>query len=385
MKNSFKVLTKQDFLEQFIREAHEKGISSEDELHQLKKRYAKKSGQPLFSNFELQDTYKTMLDQGFEGSEHLQRLMRKRKVRTESGVSVITVLMKPFSCPGKCVFCPTEPGMPKSYLSNEPGAMRAVLDDFDPSAQVKTRLESLRRQGHETSKIEMIVLGGTFSAYPRTYQDMFVKALYDSCNGFVSDTLEAAQIANESADHKIIGLSLETRPDHINEEELLNMRRLGCTKLQIGVQHTNNEILAYNKRGETIEDTIAAFKLIKDAGIKIATHLMPNLPGSNPEMDLEMVRDYFENPIFRPDQLKLYPCVVTPYSELEEWWKDGRFKAYSDEVLMDLLSDMLQLIPRYVRLERLFRDIPGETILEGSQKTNMRQLLEDRMREKGRS
>ncbi|MFT7184230.1 MAG: elongator complex protein 3, partial [Oceanicoccus sp.] len=378
-----KVLTEETILKSFIKQAVEDKISTEDQLHKMKKRFAREHGFQLPSNFKLQVAYKTLIDEGWEGHTEFQKLIRKRKVRTLSGVTVITVLTKPYPCPGECVFCPTEPGMPKSYLSNEPGAMRAVLDDFHPRDQVNTRLDSLTRQGHETEKIEMIVLGGTFSSYVRTYQSDYIQALYNACNEDQSDSLEGAQVVNETSKHKIIGLSLETRPDHITEEEIANMRNLGCTKVQIGVQHTDNAILELNKRGEVIEDTISAMKLLKDAGLKVAVHLMPNLPGSTPEVDLAMVKDFFENPAFKPDHLKIYPCVVTPFAELEQWWKEGRYKAYSDEVLMNLLIEMQRHLPEYVRVERLFRDIPGESILEGSQKTNMRQIIEKIMDEKG--
>jgi len=378
-----KVLSEESILKNFIKQASDEEIKTEDQLHRMKKRLARAYKVQLPSNFKLQKAYKSLVDEGWEGNDELQRLIRKRKVRTLSGVSVITVLTKPYPCPGQCVFCPTEPGMPKSYLSNEPGAMRAVLDDFHPKDQVQTRIDSLGRQGHETEKIEMIVLGGTFSAYNRRYQSDFIRALYNACNEKKGRSLEEAQKINETSKHKVIGLSLETRPDHITEEEIRNMRKLGCTKVQIGVQHTSNEVLELNKRGEKIEDTIRAIRLMKDAGLKIATHLMPNLPGSTPEMDLAMVKDFFENPDFKPDHLKIYPCVVTPFAELEQWWKEGRYEAYDDELLMDLMIEMQRYLPEYVRVERLFRDIPGESILEGSQMTNMRQVVEKKMKEKG--
>lgn len=374
-----KILTEEDNLKGFLKQASSKKIKTEEDLHKLKKAYAREFDVALPTNFKLQDAYEKLLAEGWPENTALQRLIRKRKIRTLSGVSVITVLTKPYPCPGKCVFCPSEPGMPKSYLSNEPGAMRAVLDDFHPRDQVKTRIDSLTRQGHETDKIEMIVLGGTFSAYNPRYQTDFVRALFNACNDRPGKSLREAQIINESSKHKIIGLSLETRPDHITEKEIRRMRELGCTKVQIGVQHIDQGVLDLNKRGERIEDTIHAMKLMRDAGLKIATHLMPNLPGSTPELDLWVVKEFFQNPNFRPDQVKIYPCVVTPYAELEQWWKEGRYQAYSDEVLMELLTKMQLLIPEYVRVERLFRDIPGESILEGSQKTNMRQLVEEQM------
>ena len=374
------ILTEENSLKLFIKQAAVLGIYSESDLHKFKKKFARSLNTTLPTNIQLQKVYEELKKEGWEGDIKLQKLFRKRKIRTLSGVSVITVLTKPYPCPGKCVFCPTEPGMPKSYLSNEPGAMRAVLDDFHPKDQVKTRLQSLKSQGHETDKIEMIVLGGTFSSYEKRYQKNFVRALYNACNPTPGKSLAEAQRINESSPHRIIGLSLETRPDHITEKEVKHMRELGCTKVQIGLQHTNNEVLALNKRGEVIEDSIRAIQLMKDAGLKIATHLMPNLPGSTPEMDVAMIHEVLTDAKFKPDHIKIYPCVVTPYSELESWWKEGRFEAYSDETLMDILVQMKRSVPEFVRIERLFRDIPGESILEGSQKTNMRQLLQDKMK-----
>jgi elongator complex protein 3 len=370
-------------LKKLIKQAAKLEVKTEEDLHKLKKKFAREYKVPLPRNWDLQKAYEQLLKEGWEGNKELQKLMRKRKIRTLSGVSVITALTKPFPCPGKCVFCPSEPGMPKSYLSNEPGAMRAVLDDFDPFDQVTTRLSSLEKQGHETDKVEMIVLGGTFSFYKRDYQQQFIKRVFEACNQEDSESLNEAQIINENAKHRIIGLSLETRSDQITEDEVRHMRELGATKVQIGIQHIDDEVLALNKRGETSEQQVRALKLLKDAGFKIAAHLMPNLPGSTPERDIEMLHEFFQNPAYKTDQLKLYPCVVTPYSELEQWWKEGRYESYSDETLMRILLEMKKKIPRYVRIERLYRDIPGESILSGSQKTNMRQLLHDKMRKEG--
>lgn len=373
----------EDIQKNLIKQASRLDLRSEEDLHRLKKKFSHDFKVPLISNWNLQKAYESLLGEGWEGDPALQKLIRKRKIRTLSGISVITVLTKPFACPGKCVFCPSEPGMPKSYLSNEPGAMRAVLGAFDGFDQVSGRINSLKKQGHETDKIEMIVLGGTFSAYPKRYQRDFIRSLYNACNGTKSKTLEVAQKINESATHRIIGLSVETRPDHINPKELKWFRELGVTKVQMGMQHTDNGVLDLNKRGEHIEDHIRALRLLKDAGFKIAVHLMPNLPGSTPEMDKIMVKEVFEKECFKPDQIKLYPCVVTPYSELEQWWKEGRYKSYSDEILSEILLEMKSHVPEFIRIERLFRDIPGESILEGSQKTNLRQLLHDRMKKKG--
>jgi elongator complex protein 3 len=380
MENSQQESETQDKLKKLIKQASTQGVKTEQDLHRLKKRYAKEHELSLPTNWSLQKAYKELLEEGWKGDEKLQKLMRKRKIRTLSGVSIVTVLTKPYACPGKCVFCPTEPGMPKSYLSNEPGAMRAVLEEFDPAAQVKTRLSSLSKQGHETDKVEMIVLGGTFSFYDRQYQEDFIKKLFTACNNSENQSLEQTQITNETATHRIIGLSLETRSDQITEEEVAHMCKLGATKVQIGIQHTDNKILALNKRGETTTNHAHALQLLKDAGFKIAAHLMPNLAGSTPEKDIQMIHDFFQNPAYKTDQIKLYPCVVTPYSELEKWWQEGKYKSYSDETLMHVLLEIKKAVPEYVRIERLYRDIPGESILAGSQKTNMRQLLHDQMK-----
>jgi elongator complex protein 3 len=291
-----KIFSQEDIWKQFLKQAVQDEVRTENALHKLKKRYAKEYGVPLIDNIGLQKLYLQLKKEGWDDGGKFQRLIRKRKIRTLSGVSVLTVLTKPYPCPGKCIFCPTEPGMPKSYLSNEPGAMRAVLDDFHPKDQVQTRLKSLAEQGHETEKIEMIVLGGTFSAYNPRYQSNFVRALYNACNPTPGASLKEAQVINESSPHKIIGLSLETRPDHITPAEIRRMRELGCTKVQMGVQHTDNAILELNQRGETREDHIRAIELLKDAGFKIAVHLMPNLAGSTPEKDLAMMTEVFESP-----------------------------------------------------------------------------------------
>jgi len=373
-----KILSQEDIQKRFIKQASSKKIKTEDGLHKLKKQFAKEFHIPLPSNFKLQDTYKNLLEEGWKGDTELQKLLRKRKIRTLSGVSILTVLMKANSCPGKCVYCPSEPQMPKSYLSNEPGAMRAVLEEFDPARQVKTRIESLTHQGHETDKIEMIVLGGTFLSYNKKYRTEFIKSLFDACNEEQSESLKEAQQKNESARHRIIGLSIETRSDSITKESIKELRNLGVTKIQLGIQHLDQKILDLVQRGETTVQMANAIKLLRDSGFKIAIHLMPNLPGSTPKKDLKMIKDCFKNPDFKPDQIKLYPCVVVPYSKLENWWKEGKYKSYSDQILLELLEEMQLYVPRYVRIERLYRDIPGESILEGSRTTNMRQILEDR-------
>jgi len=220
-------------------------------------------------------------------------------------------------------------------------------------------------------------LGGTFSFYPRRYQQAFVRQCFNALNGGKKElSLEKAQKNNENAEHRVVGLSLETRPDHVTKDEVRWLRKLGCTKIQLGVQHLDNTILDYVKRGHYKEDAAQAIRLCKDAGLKICLHMMPNLPGSTPAKDLQMFKELFANPDFRPDYLKVYPCTVTPFSELEGWVKKKTYKSYSDQELEELLVKIKRTIPEYVRIERLIRDIPGESIIEGSKITNMRQEIE---------
>ena len=363
--------------ERFIRQALRSKIKTEEDLSQFKKRFAKKNGIGTPANFKIVKKYRELVEKGeLKENPEFLKLLRKRKIRSLAGVSVITALTKPYYCPGKCIFCPTEEDMPKSYLSNEPGAMRAVLNDFDPNRQVGSRLKSLTNQGHPTDKIELIVLGGTFSAYPHSYQTAFIRQLYNSLNGTKYRSLKKAQQNNEIAKHRCIALSLETRPDHITKKELKRFREYGCTKLQIGLQSLHDDVLTLNKRGETVEQGRKAIQLSRDAGFKFSVHMMPNLAGSTPERDYEMMKTLFEDPAYKPDFLKLYPCTVVPFSELEKWWERGEYQPYDNETLTNLIIEIKKIVPEFVRIDRLVRDIPGDSILAGNLNTNLRQLIQ---------
>jgi elongator complex protein 3 len=371
-------------LEAFIRQAIRTKIRSEEDLSKLKKKFSRDEKVPTPANIEILKTYNRMREEGsVKEQPHFNKLFRKRKIRSLAGVSVVTVLTKPFYCPGKCVFCPTEAGMPKSYLSNEPGAMRAVLNDFDPKLQVQNRLRSLKNQGHPTDKVEIIVLGGTLSAYPHAYQTSFVRQLYNALNGTKHRKLIDAQTVNETTEHRCIALSLETRPDHVTKDELKRFRKLGCTKVQIGIQSLYDDVLELNKRGETVAQGRESIKLIKDAGFKIAIHMMPNLPGSDPERDYLMMKKVFTDQAYKPDFLKLYPCSVVPFSELKRWWEDGKYESYDDETLTNLIIRIKKEVPEFIRLERIIRDIPGESILSGSLITNLRQIIQNKRDKEG--
>ncbi|MFA7662455.1 MAG: tRNA uridine(34) 5-carboxymethylaminomethyl modification radical SAM/GNAT enzyme Elp3 [Patescibacteria group bacterium] len=335
------------------------------------------------SKIKLLKAYRNLLKKKtLEPDKPLEKYLKRRKVRTASGVAVISVLTKFFPCPGKCTYCPQEKNMPRSYLSNEPAVMRAVLNDFDPYRQTQTRLQSLKLTGHLTDKIELIVIGGTWSALPKRYQNWFIKRCFQACNDFPQKKplsklkLNELQLKNETAKHRIIGLTLETRPDHITPEEIKQMRQLGCTRLEIGVQSLSDEVLKLNHRGHKVARTIQATKLLKDAGFKICYHLMPNLFGSTPTKDLNDFKKLFSDQNFQPDMLKVYPTVVVKGSQLYTWFKSGKYKPYADKVLIDLLIKIKQTFPPYVRVNRLIRDIPSTSIEGGNKVSNLREIIQ---------
>lgn len=381
--------------EEFVVSAYQHGMSDSRQLHKLKKRFSSQYGVSPFANIELMDAYKNLIGRGaLPEDREFWKVLRKRGVRSHSGIANITVITKAFPCPGKCIFCPTEPKMPKSYLSNEPAIMRAILNDFDPYRQTLNRLASLQKTGHFTDKVDVIISGGTWSFYPKRYQSDFVRGIFNALNAPGENgqlqqgwrkarTLEEAQRMNETAANRCIGLSVETRPDHITEAELKRLRKLGCTKIEIGVQSLNDEILALNRRGHGIAETQRAIRLIRDAGYKINCHMMPNLYGSNPEIDYQDFVELFANPAYRPDWLKIYPCMVVPWSQLERIYRDGKHKASSDEELIQLMLRVKPLMPEYCRVTRLIRDIPAPSIVGGSKVSNLRQLIHERMKEEG--
>ncbi len=319
----------------------------------------------------------------------LRQFLVKRAVRTLSGVTVITVLTKPFGCPGRCVYCPTEICMPKSYLSNEPAAQRALVNKFNPIEMVQGRIAALEANGHSVDKIELIVLGGTWSTYSKKYQDWFIASCFLAANTYGQNkirpmkSLMEEQKINETAKYKIIGLTLETRPDYINETEIKNLRRLGATRVQLGIQHTDNNILKKIKRGHTLQDSITATRLLKETGFKVDHHYMPDLPGSTPKKDLKMFKYVFDKPDLAPDQIKIYPTLVNKSSELYKWYKQGKYKPYSHKQLVKLLLEVKKIIPPYVRINRLVRDIPKQSITAGNKVTNLRQYLQQIAKQQG--
>lgn len=420
-----------------------------------------KAGSGFYSRDELIQAYRQFA--GTEGlppfdTRILERL-RLKPVRTSSGVTPVTVLTKPFPCPGECIFCPNDVRMPKSYLSDEPGAQRAEQNAFDPYLQTYSRLLTYYSTGHPTDKIEIIILGGTWSFYPESFQIWFVKRIFDAMYDFgkgidgreqvwealrqvsqlhperntvevtVNGThlqttynqivqsiyreemyrsrelakmialgerkrslidefatweeLEAAHRENETAPCRSVGLVVETRPDHISVEEVLRMRRLGCTKVQIGFQSLNDKVLRMNRRGHTVSATRQAVKLLRQAGFKIHAHWMPNLYGSSADEDIQDYRRMFDDRDFRPDELKVYPCSLIESAELMQRYQDGSWKPYTHDELLYVLTECFRNTPEYCRLTRVIRDIPGTDIVVGNKLTNFRQIVEDALKQRG--
>ena len=344
-------------------------------------------------------------------NQQLRNLITKKKCKSNSGVLVITVLTSAhpeyidgdtgevktarFSCKHDCAYCPNEPAhegnnwvaQPRSYLYAEPAVLRANANGFDPIKQMNSRISSLINMGHIPDKLEIIVLGGTWSEYPRNYQDRFITDLYYAANSYFDTnrpklSLEEEIEINETAKIHIIGLTLETRPDTITLEEIANFRRYNCTRIQLGVQHTNNAVLKKIMRGHTIERAYEAIKLLKNNCYKVDIHIMPNLPAASYEIDKAMLEEILYDERIQVDQYKIYPTAIVPYTRIKRWFEEGSYVPYDDLLLYQLIKDFKQKVQKYKRLNRIIRDIPGHYI-EGGYSTkfvNMRQLLQDDMR-----
>ena len=365
-----------------------------------------------FQSIELIERYEELMaDWTLEENLFFKKILRKRWIRSLSWVTVISLLTEFFGCPWKCIYCPTFEWLPKSYIPNEPAVQRAVMNNFDPIMQIHNRLRALEMTGHKIEKNDIRIIGGTWSVYPKPYQEMFIKAIYDAFNTYddmkvylektdfsndkfatfklkawykakLSKSLEEAKEINESSRLRVIWIAIETRPDWVNAEEIKRLRRYWVTRVEIWYQTTIDKINELNKRWHWNKESIAATKILKDAWFKVVAHMMPNLLWSTPELDKKALAEVFNNPDFRPDELKIYPMMVTDKSELTDVWKNGWFKAYDDETLINLTAELQMMIPEYVRLNRTYRDIPADQILEGSIIANLRQIVEQRIKEK---
>ena len=420
-----------------------------------------RGGAGIFSRDELIEAYRAFA--GREGlppyDERVIQRLRRKPIRSSSGVTPVTVLTKPYPCPGECIFCPNDVRMPKSYLADEPGAQRAEQNYFDPYLQTYTRLQTYYATGHPTDKIELIVLGGTWSFYPEPFQIWFVKRMLDALHDFGAGRddratveegyrerasqpdaadpmrvqihgsdlsrpynqivreifrvelqnaearahelanhggarspldeyatwveLATAQEENETAACRCVGLVVETRPDHISPQEVIRIRRLGGTKVQIGFQSLNDEVLRVNKRGHDVAATREALRLLRQMGFKIHAHWMPNLYGSSPAADVCDYEKMFAEADFRPDELKIYPCSLLESAELMQYYQRGDWQPYTHEELLEALVECFVRTPEYCRLTRVIRDIPSPYIVDGNQLTNFRQLVDEELTQRG--
>lgn len=322
-----------------------------------------------------------------EEKPKLLTVLKRKPVRTASGVSIITVMTKPYPCPQSppCIYCPGGPkfGTPQSYTGEEPAGLRAKEADYDPRRQVLSRLRQLEAIGHRVDKVELIVLGGTQLAQPPEYLEWFTIQCLNALSGAEADTIEKAQAMAERARIRNSGITFETRPDWAREEHVDLLLRLGATRVELGVQTLYDDVYELIKRGHTVEEVIEATRTLKDAGFVVIYHMMPGLPGSDFERDLQMFRQLFEDPRFRPDGLKIYPCLVLRGTELHERWLRGEFKAMGSEEAAKLIAQAKLIMPRWVRVHRIQRDIPAKLIEAGVKHGNLAQLVEEELKRLG--
>ena len=427
--------------------SHNSGIDSSAHSTEREKLIPKRAILPYFlqvkqNNDELWQSWNVTP----ELEERFIRSVRMKPRRTASGVATITVITRPHTCSSNCIYCPCDLRMPKSYLANEPACQRAELTFFDPYVQVAARLQALYQMGHSTDKVELIVLGGTWSDYPESYQYWFIKELFRALNewpnspshiqerlnwytsfglqnseealsSFVAeqqaavfddtatynqafhklydtsqphqsawsqmqstyDELVEQQHVNETAAARVVGLVIETRPDTITPDNLRMFRQLGCTKIQIGIQSTRQEILDANQRQMSVAQIKRAFSLIRLYGFKIHSHLMVNLLGATPEADKQDFKTFVTDPGFLPDEIKLYPCALVSGTQLVQKYREGAWQPYAKDELVDVLVQDVLATPPYVRISRMIRDISATDILVGNKHTNLRQMVEQEL------
>jgi elongator complex protein 3 len=317
--------------------------------------------------------------------EKLLPVLRRKITRTISGVTIVAVMTKPWPCPQKkpCAYCPGGPpyGVPQSYTGHEPAAMRGLQSSFDPYLQVKNRLRQLQAIGHDIDKVELIVMGGTFPSTPVDYQENFIKGCLDAITEQKSSSLEQAKANAETSRIRNVGITVETRPDWAKPEHVDHMLRMGVTRVELGVQNIYDDIYLLVNRGHKVQDVIEATRTLKDAGLKVAYHLMPGLPGSNFQRDLEAFRRIFTNADFKPDMIKIYPCLVLKGTKAYQWWKKGEYEPYTTEEAANLIVDVKQLVPSWVRIMRVQRDIPAYLIEAGVNRGNLRELVQQKLKE----
>lgn len=362
-----------------------------------------------------------------EDNVHIRNLLAIKRTKSQSGVLVITVFTsaypqfvndkgeieeQSFSCEWNCAYCMSEPGQPRSYLKGEPGVLRANKNKFDCLEQMHDRMNTLYNIGHDVDKLEVIVLGGTWTSYPLPYREQFIRDIYYAANSYFDKdhtdrlSLNDEKKINQTAKVKVIGLTLETRPDTINPETIKHFRYYGCTRVQLGIQHLDDGILTAINRRCTTRDAIDAIRLLKETGFKVDAHFMPNLPGATPTLDRGMFdmllgttfpvpvrtikgsvkfEDWsLKHPEFQVDQWKIYPCAITPWTDIKKWYEEGSYVPYAESELLDILLNVKTIVFPWIRLNRIVRDIPTDYIIASSDTPNMRQDLQKILQQEGK-
>jgi len=305
-------------------------------------------------------------------------VLRRKTVRTISGVTIVAVMTKPYPCPktAPCAYCPGGPtiGVPQSYTGFEPAAMRGIQNQYDPYRQVCSRINQLESIGHVVDKVELVIMGGTFLATPKQYQTNFVKRCLDAVTLQESKSLAEAKKQAERSRIRNVGITIETRPDWAEQAQVDRMLAMGVTRVELGVQNIYDDIYTLVNREHTVQEVVDATRTLKDAGLKVAYHLMPGLPGSSFNRDLEAFQKIFTNPDFKPDMIKIYPCLVLKGTKTYEWWKNGEYKPYTTEEAAGLIAEVKKIIPPWIRIMRVQRDIPAQLIEAGVKHSNLRQI-----------
>ncbi|XP_046736856.1 elongator complex protein 3 isoform X2 [Diprion similis] len=359
------------------------------DLNKLKTRISSKYG--LASSPRLVDIIAAVPS---DAKKILLPKLKAKPIRTASGIAVVAVMCKPHRCPhinmtgNICVYCPGGPDSDfeystQSYTGYEPTSMRAIRARYNPFLQTRHRVEQLKQLGHSVDKVEFIVMGGTFMSLPEDYRDYFIRNLHDALSGHVSANVDEAVKYSERSRTKCIGITIETRPDYCLKRHLSDMLKYGCTRLEIGVQSVYEDIARDTNRGHTVRAVSESFQLSKDAGFKVVAHMMPDLPNVDIERDVEQFMEFFENPAFRADGLKIYPTLVIRGTGLYELWKTGRYKSYPPSTLIDLIARILSLVPPWTRVYRVQRDIPMPLVSSGVEHGNLRELALARMKDLG--
>lgn len=355
-------------------------LTRRDVKSEIKKICAKYSLERIPKNYEILSKVK-----GSDFSK-LQKALLKKPVKTASGVAVIALMPKPYACPhGRCTYCPggIEFNSPNSYTGKEPSTINAIENQYDPKNQILTKLEKLIANGHESSKLELVIVGGTFLFMPKDYQENFIKSCYDALNGFNSKTLEDAKANNEHATIRNVGFTIETKPDYCKEEHVDAMLNYGITRVEIGVQSLQERVYEIVNRGHDFNDVVESFQISKDAGYKIVAHMMPGLPTVSPEQDVDDFKMLFEDERLKPDMLKIYPSLVLENTPLYDDYKDGKYTPYSFDDMVKVLSEMKKIIPRWVRVMRVQREISTSEIVAGPKSGNLRQIVHKNLKNQG--